>query len=104
MCSALDAATGKVIEERLEAHGYARLLSSSRCRLSSRRSPVNRIANCFGNLLASGDDDGLIKVRIIACSTESRADILLAMGPQTERRGPRVRPPLGIYLGFRVSG
>ncbi|GHJ90214.1 hypothetical protein NliqN6_6616 [Naganishia liquefaciens] len=43
---ALDAATGKVVEERLEAHG----------------APVNRIANCFGNLLATGDDEGLIKL------------------------------------------
>ncbi|KAJ9091875.1 hypothetical protein QFC21_007073 [Naganishia friedmannii] len=39
-------ATGKLVEERPEAHGSA----------------VNRIANCFGNLLATGDDDGLIKL------------------------------------------
>jgi hypothetical protein len=40
------------------------------------RSPVNRIANCFGNLLASGDDDGLIKVRCLALFSCTLAESL----------------------------
>lgn len=57
-----------MVDERLEAHAYAFCFSFPETVLTLRRSPVNRIANCFGNLLASGDDDGLIKVRCLTLS------------------------------------
>lgn len=62
----IDTAVGKIVDTRLNAHEYAAGIFFPGVNLaecpSLPRSPINRVTRAMSQMLATGDDDGVIKV------------------------------------------
>jgi hypothetical protein len=61
MCSRIDPLTGTIKKEYNPAHEYVKIADTSVRKLIS-RAPISRVMCLNENLVASGDDEGVIKV------------------------------------------
>ena len=66
MNSTIDTDTAKVVDSRLAVHEYVFFCTGKICIFTGNatRVAINRIKRCLPNVLATGDDDGVVKVRI----------------------------------------